>query len=1191
MMKKTVRKLICGACAALLIASNLVLPLFAANIFDYDRFINDPNYEVRAETRNNAELYYWGTAYPDKVTDTGERLLLYYLFNSRDAKEKAGYRLFEQKVHLVYRLPSAYTSLYTPGRTYRYYMADFLSGNNNVTDDTFEDFIDSYQYKYSYKDYNRDGTGGAKPGETEAYLSGLVTAIAPTIQLYHLKYGSKTLTMEEAAQKQYEELARTKEANSDDRKTITLDRQDSGDSILLVYHSFWDDSSEDTKKTYRNRDGVTTLIEEATFENILESYEYYYYTRIPGISDVYTVNHLILSRLTLYRIGLISPKKEAVDLYNDMMAKWQASVAMAPLLYGMMPEIVADEPITYEGFEAAGVTQNALNTPGEDGGVSVPAAIVIGVLGGGAAVAGAAAASGGGDDRKRNQKTYKMYVQKDFGDAIRRGADKPVAVRARMAEIEGATERDRNDLTGKINVSADGMTVHSAALSGRYLEASVSIPADNTNDTASVTFTYASEGGSFTNTVVFRIVDGPALKFVDDRDGTLYGENCGIDAIPGDGFTYTERFMIVDAPVAPKLSDITAVNTGQFDVEFALTDQPALYKMTVKNNTPPEPDHDVFARVREERFEIHVTVEGEKEPVKGYVTMNMYPEGITVSSRDEGKKNDIMYVRIQAYEKDYAGDLDKKWQVSEMQLTLAVKGRDKAIIDPEGKQYRFEKLKGAGGKGTSAAKEQTIADKYNYKESWGDWNGKFTYTFEPQDRLWEPDNGTFFMTLLPVSCEYDGTAHNAEIPLRLRGKDMDPMEAWEKEYEKTRERIEKFSLPEQKAYNLQQLEKIASNDTVRISTWELRLMSKDIVRAYMKYWTEQHDKEQWTANALDWTVWGLDWVKWIGDCAFSYVVAAYTGPLEAIITPAKDVLVNAIGEVGVNIVWGTKFDVKNLEIYDQIKNAGDNFVSGGVADGVGWLASSGMSSPAKIKYACAIMGGYFVFAVFNNYLLSLEKGENDFYGAIMGAFKDMTVTALKIAASMMFKQWLDSPKFKKEIGPKISDYINRKLGENSALNKFLGENFGNKAKIDIGDQSLSGQLSVNVGNKEYWMKAEAEIKKSEIVEKYLTELAGVGGAFVHDHLDTVQSILGFWVKANSLMFSFPLTLAAAAPDAADVTAATAAEFTVDLDLTAILTNTASGMFGWFYDMFFGGLPSADDLMEIPKDPPLPPARN
>lgn len=830
-----------------------------------------------------------------------------------------------------------------------------------------------------------------------------------------------------------------------------------------------------------------------------------------------------------------------------------------------------------------GVTQNAQDTPGEDEGVFVPTdivegnddglpvAVAVGVAAAGAAVAGAAAASGGSDDKKKKRKAYKMYVQKDFGDAIRRGGDKPVKIRARMAEVDpGGVERDRGDLTSQIGVSAEGMTVHGAALVGRYCEATVSVPKEYDKDTAGITFTFAGEGGSFTNTVIFRIVEGPSLKFVDERDGTLYHENCGIDAIPGDGFTYVERFMIVDAPTAPKLSDITAVNTGEFDVKFELTDQPAVYQMTVKNNTKPEPEHDVFAKVKEEHFEIRVVVEGEKEPLKGYVTMNLYPEGITVSSRDEGHKGDVKYVRVQAYEKEYVGDLDRKWQVSEIQFTLAHKGKDKAIIDPKETKYQFEKLKGAGGKGTAAAKEQAIADKYHYKETSGEWNGKFTYTFEPQDMLWEPDNGTFFMTVLPVTGEYDGVTYKTEIPLRLRGRDPDPMEEWNKEYAKTRERIEKFSLPEQKAYNLQQLEKIASNDTCRISTWELRLMAKDVVRAYMKYWTEQNEKDKWNAAALDWTVWGLEWVKWIGDCAFSYVAAAYTGPLEAIITPAKDVFVNAIGEVGVNIVWGTKFDVKNLEIYDQIKNAGDNFVSGGVSDGVSWLASSGMSSPAKIKYACAIMGGYFVFAVFNNYLLSLEKGENDFYGAVMGAFKDMTVTALKIAASMMFKQWLNSETFKKKVGPKLEEFMQKWLGEHLADQKF------NLEKMYNDNQQLYGDLAL----KDSLLNIDVEITKSGVIEKYLTELFGMGGGWVSDNPDKA---LGFWFAANgAIMFSFALPISVGAATVKKV---------IDVDIMKVLSDTANGLFGWFYDTFFGGLPAADALMEIPKDPPLPPDRH
>ncbi|MBP0990615.1 MAG: hypothetical protein J5874_05520, partial [Oscillospiraceae bacterium] len=721
-MINRVMKFLCGAFAALMIASYFVVVPFAADIFNYDKFINNPNYEVRAETRNNFELdFYWGDAYPDKVTDTGEKLLLYYLFNARDAKEKPGYRLFEQKVHLKYKLPSAYTSLYTPGRKYRYYVADFSAGRNDVTDNMLDDYIEEYQYQYYYEDFSRENKG-LQPGETEAYIYGNVVAHSPHITLYHMKYGN-TPTMEDAAQTQYEKWNKAKEANTDERETITVERRGGGDSILVVYHSYWDDSPKETFKKFKYHEGGSTLIEELKYETTQETYEYYYYTRIPGISDVYTVNHLLINRLTGYKIGLVSPKKEVVDLYNDMMAKWQATVAMAPSLYGMMPEVIVDEPITYEGFSSAGVTTHARVNAGEDEGVSVPAAIVIGVIGGGAAIAGAAvgtAASGAGGSDDGKKKSYKMYVQKDFGDAIRKGAEKPSVIRARMAETDAlGAEHDRNDLTAKISVSADGMTVHGAALVGRYCEATVSVPENYEKDTASITFTFTGEGGVFNNTVVFRIVDGPSLRFAEEEpegSGQLkfYTCNYGIDAIPGDKFTYTALFMIEDATTPPALTDISCKKVEGYDVTFEETKWRYVYKAVVKNNTPEEHNEDVFAKVKENQIEISVKVEGEKEPVNGWLTMNMYPEGLTIQSRDEGKKKDVKYVYVQAYEKEYVGDLDKKWQVSEIKFTLAVKGDDKAIVDPKEAKYKFEKIKGSGGLGMRA--EERDVRKGNHLE-------------------------------------------------------------------------------------------------------------------------------------------------------------------------------------------------------------------------------------------------------------------------------------------------------------------------------------------------------------------------------------------------------------------------------------------------------------------------------------------
>lgn len=828
-----------------------------------------------------------------------------------------------------------------------------------------------------------------------------------------------------------------------------------------------------------------------------------------------------------------------------------------------------------QGVKSDGVVQNASQNAGEDEGVTVPAAIAVGVAASLAAVAGAAvgSSSGSGNSGDPENKTYKMYVQKDFGDAIRRGAD-PVKVRARMAEVdENGAEHDRNDLTARINTRGDGLEMRGSGMSGRYFEADVYAPEDNKNSQASVIFIYEGPDGAFTNQVIFRLIDGPSLEFAEEEpegSGNLkfYTCNYGIDAIPGDGFTYSALFMIVDAPKAPALSDINSQIVEGYDVTFEETKWQYVYKANVKNNTPEEKTDDVFAKVKDNQIEISVAVEGEKDPVRGWLTMHMYPEGLTVQSKDEGKKNGVKYVRIQSYEKENAGDLDKKWQVSEMKFTLAVKDENKALIDPEGMEFSFDKIKGAGGKGTGADKEQAIADKYDYKETYGMRDDKYSYVFEPNVFLWEPDNGTFFVLALPVCCTYDGETYKIDVPLRMRGKDPDPMEEWNKEYAKARERIEKYSLPSQKAHNLEQLEKIAAVEP-HISTWELRLMCKDVVRSYMKYWTEQHEKDEWTVSVLDWTVWGLEWVKWIGDCAFSYVVAAYAGPMEALISPAKEVLVSALGEVGVNIVWGTKFNVENLEVVAQLKNAGDNFVSGWASDGVSNLLKT---NPANYKAAIAIMGAYFAYACLNNYLEHMAKtGESDFYGAIMGAFKDLSLTAIKAAASFLFGKWLESENFKNKIGPKISEFMSKHFGEN--------------CRINLSDQAFSQRVETKVGSTKYWLDIDAEITKSGIVEKYFTDLCGEGVAFIHDNIEKVSKNL-FWISpAGDIMFSYTINLLAGNVDNNDVL------HLCDLNLSSALKNTSSGLFNWLYNLFFSGVPVADTVMEMPKDPPLPPAKN
>ena len=811
----------------------------------------------------------------------------------------------------------------------------------------------------------------------------------------------------------------------------------------------------------------------------------------------------------------------------------------------------------------SGVTQNAEETPDEDGGVyvpgnivdgdnssSVPAAIAIGVLGGGAAIAGAAASAGSSDDKKKKRKAYKMYVQKDFGDAIRRGADKPVTIRARMAEVDpGGAERGRNDLTAKISAEGSGMTIHSTQLSGRYLEAVVSIPQEYEESKASITFTFTGEGGSFTNTVVFRVIDGPSFRFLEETKtpGQFipYHENCGISAIPGDNFTYTEHFMIEDAPTAPKLSDITAVNTGEFDVSFELTGRSASYKMIVKNNTAPETEHDIFAKVREEHFEIHVNVEGEKDPVKGYVTMRLYPEGITIESDFEGRKNDVRYIRVQAYEKDYAGDLDNKWQVSEIKFTLTVKGEDKALIDPKTAQFSFDKLKGAGGRGTKADTEQSIAEKYEYSEAFGEWNDRFLYTFSPNAELCEPEDGSFFMVLLPASAEYEGRKYEAEIPLRLVGRPLDPMAAWEKEYNDLVARVEKFALPDNRDQWVERINRLAYEDP-KCSVVELRLTSKYLIRQYMRYWTIESMKYKDEAEIYDIIVDYLEWAKFFGDVAFSILVTIYAGALaEALISPAKDFFTGAIGEVIAAWNYGQEIDIDKFEFSKNLAAAGDN-VASGVIDFKNW------------KMAAATLGCYFAYASIKNFLLTL-KNENkfDLYGAVVKGFSDLTSAALKAAAGQLFGAWLKNcSKFRAKVSVWCGQFVTKNLG----AGKFLD------------------------------MRNMDALTREGILRKYLDSLFGMAvdkllevDGEIHDNL--VKSMSDFRLNENGdviITFFF---------DVLDK------HYTCSVNATKALTGAVTssadllsgGLFSFVYDELFGNIPAASAVATIPKDPPLPPA--
>lgn len=221
--------------------------------------------------------------------------------------------------------------------------------------------------------------------------------------------------------------------------------------------------------------------------------------------------------------------------------------------------------------------------PGEDSGTDIISEIVegikdpktaktAGIAAGGALAAGGAAAlingkddKGGGDDEKKKKKQsgYRMYVNKDFGNVLKRGEEAKF-VYARIAELPaGGGEVSRDDLSKKIEVfSGDGVleVTDGGFTSNGYRAARVKVPDDCTAATGQVSFRYVGEGGTFTRHVVFALTAAQII-FPQDNLGLPAGKlkyvkkAPGKDSRIGDG-TYTLPFAVKDMPQGSKVKAV-----------------------------------------------------------------------------------------------------------------------------------------------------------------------------------------------------------------------------------------------------------------------------------------------------------------------------------------------------------------------------------------------------------------------------------------------------------------------------------------------------------------------------------------------------------------------------------------------------------------------------------------------------------
>ncbi|MCR5092733.1 MAG: hypothetical protein K6B72_02030, partial [Lachnospiraceae bacterium] len=145
---------------------------------------------------------------------------------------------------------------------------------------------------------------------------------------------------------------------------------------------------------------------------------------------------------------------------------------------------------------------------------------LVSTTGAGAAAAGAAAASGktgteDADEDKKKKKRYKMKVKKDFGNRISSGEVKEVYARIVEVDPETGEEKDRPDLSDRIEIYSDDGVFEpqmNGGLSSGYKGAVVKVANDVKATEGCICFRFIGEGGSFTNRMRF-LVTAPMLEF------------------------------------------------------------------------------------------------------------------------------------------------------------------------------------------------------------------------------------------------------------------------------------------------------------------------------------------------------------------------------------------------------------------------------------------------------------------------------------------------------------------------------------------------------------------------------------------------------------------------------------------------------------------------------------------------------
>lgn len=579
---------------------------------------------------------------------------------------------------------------------------------------------------------------------------------------------------------------------------------------------------------------------------------------------------------------------ELSKLYPDQQNYYNEEAIQHRLseLYSILSKIsvsfeTPDDVIAQPG----GAEQSITTQAGDDASASseISTAVVVAITAAAAAIAGAGAAgaaagagtsaganqAGDGESSDEEEKPIvrlRMVVSKNFGQYIRYG-DEHVFVYARIVELSGEDgQKYRPDLTARINITTQSacLDLGPAQMAGDSMGAAVRAPGhqDSKPAEATITFSLAVGEGSFTNNVVFQMMDWAEIKM--EGSSTLLES---INELPDSCETPYELFNFLDfegATVALEMKD----KNLPFTVEL-VPESPNKGKIAAANDGSRQNTSEMFSYY--------------------------FGKVRAKSSRDEAEKDfmvctcrDGLYIDFGEGEKPEI-KCYKKMNSDEMETTHALVGlaifdrqeRRLTVIAPDEIEVKIDDEKNIGKKIGIETEHipRPVRGRFADNQLFSDFRIKAVKPL-PYNRDIEAG--------LEVFCRHEEEEYFIRQPVMLRPDIFWYYDEFDKQHESLRKMVRDNFSPDVSKHYVHQLDIIRS----RMGLADLQSYERHIRSAMQDVLEQSSEAAFATAENWDTAVTVLEWTAWVGDICSDLLIASFTGPLGAILADGgKDLII------------------------------------------------------------------------------------------------------------------------------------------------------------------------------------------------------------------------------------------------------------------------------------------------------------